>query len=96
VRIRPLLTAAALAAGLLAAPGLATAAAADATMVAGHAHASAGAACTYRRVGNTWRCVTPGAYCPKAAHLKIGYAKVTGKRYRCSRYANGQWRWKRA
>lgn len=96
MRIRPLLTAAALAAGLIAAPGISTAAAADTAMAAGHTHAVGAAACTYRRVGNSWRCITPGAYCPKAAHLKIGTDKYNGRRYRCVRYANGQWRWKRA
>ncbi|GAB2488216.1 hypothetical protein GCM10027187_64340 [Streptosporangium sandarakinum] len=36
------------------------------------------------------------AYCPKAAHGRAGYAKVTGRRHTCARYSNGQWRWKRA
>jgi hypothetical protein len=99
--MRRILTAVILAASTLLVPAAAEAAyaaptPADATMAVGHAHALASAACTYRRVGQSWKCITPGAYCPKAAHLKIGYAKVTGKRYRCSRYANGQWRWKRA
>lgn len=58
--------------------------------------AQAGRACTYRRDGNVWRCVTPGAYCPKAAHGKYGYAKATGKRYRCTQYTKTTWRWKRA
>lgn len=53
------------------------------------------AACTYQRSGNHWNCVTPGAYCPKAAHTKYGYAKVTNRKYKCSVYSNGQWRWKR-
>lgn len=58
------------------------------------AHASAGASC-YRQVGSHWNCITPGAYCPKAAHRRYGYAKVTKRTYRCSIYSNGQWRWKR-
>lgn len=58
------------------------------------AHVSA--ACQYRQHGQHWDCVTPGAYCPKAAHGKAGYAKVTNRKYRCSQYPNGQWRWKRA
>ena len=43
-----------------------------------------------------WVCVTPGSYCPKVARKKYGYAYKTMKRYRCSVYSNGQWRWKRA
>ena len=53
-------------------------------------------ACAYRRDGNVWRCVTPGAYCPKAAHGRYGYAKTTGKRYKCTQYTRTTWRWKRA
>ncbi|MBG0824771.1 hypothetical protein HS048_29135 [Planomonospora sp. ID91781] len=52
-------------------------------------------ACAYWRDGRVWRCITPGAYCPKAARTRYGYAKVTGRRYKCSVYDNGQWRWKR-
>lgn len=52
-------------------------------------------ACSYGRSGNHWRCITPGAFCPKAAHYKYGYAKVTGRKYRCSRYTATTWRWKR-
>ncbi|MCP2336826.1 hypothetical protein [Actinomadura rupiterrae] len=54
------------------------------------------ARCHSHKVHQHWECVTPGSYCPKAAHLKYGYAYKTGKRYRCVRYTNGQWRWKRA
>ncbi|WP_157407354.1 hypothetical protein [Actinomadura atramentaria] len=43
-----------------------------------------------------WVCVTPGSYCPKAAHKRYGYAYKTNKRYRCVKYSNGRWRWKRA
>ncbi|TXK35123.1 hypothetical protein [Nonomuraea sp. C10] len=57
---------------------------------------SSAAACKYKRDGNVWRCVTPGAYCPKAARNKIGYAKATKKRYKCSQYTKTTWRWKRA
>ncbi|MEV6036053.1 hypothetical protein AB0L65_33200 [Nonomuraea sp. NPDC052116] len=53
-------------------------------------------ACTYGRSGNHWNCVTPGAYCPAAAHGKYGYAKTTGRRYKCTQYDKGTWRWKRA
>jgi hypothetical protein len=43
-----------------------------------------------------WVCVTPGSYCPKIARKKRGYAYKTGRLYICSKYSNGQWRWKRA
>ncbi|GAA3081819.1 hypothetical protein [Streptosporangium carneum] len=42
------------------------------------------------RSGSYWRCITPGAYCPKAAHNRYGYAKVTNRRHKCSQYPNGQ------
>ena len=87
MRVRSLLSAVALAGGLLIAPAAVTAADAS-TAVA--------AVCQYRQSGNHWVCVTPGAYCPRAAHGKYGYAKVTNRRYRCSVYSNGQWRWKRS
>jgi hypothetical protein len=63
--------------------------------VQGRQGVQAHAACTYQRSGNHWNCVTPGAYCPKAAHNRYGYAKVTNRKYSCSQYDNGQWRWKR-
>lgn len=85
MRIRCMLSAAALAAGMLVAP-----------VAIGTAEASTVATCKYRRVVNHWECVTPGAYCPAAAHGKLGIAKATGNRYRCTRYSNGRWRWKRA
>ncbi|MET8985807.1 hypothetical protein ABZW49_10200 [Nonomuraea wenchangensis] len=50
----------------------------------------------YKRSGNHWNCITPGAYCPREARNRYGYAKVTKKRYKCSEYSNHQWRWKRA
>ncbi|MEV4091890.1 hypothetical protein [Streptosporangium saharense] len=65
------------------------------TLVATATPAAATASCTYQRSGNHWNCVTPGAYCPAAAHGRYGYAKVTKRRYTCTRYPNGQWRWKR-
>lgn len=45
-----------------------------------------------------WTCVTPGAYCAASAHNKVGYAKpsVKHRKYKCLRYSNGRWRWKRA
>ena len=69
-------------------------ASAQAAIAAAHT-TGAVSACTYRRSGNTWRCITPGAYCPKAGHNRYGYAKVTNRRYKCSVYSNDQWRWKR-
>ncbi|MEU6710031.1 hypothetical protein ABZ897_01015 [Nonomuraea sp. NPDC046802] len=60
------------------------------------ASASASASgCTYRRDGNVWRCVTAGAYCPKTAYNRYGYAKVTNRKYKCSQYSKSTWRWKR-
>lgn len=93
--MRRLLVVAALAASALVAPGAAATAHASAPVQAVSAAPSSSAACTYRRVGNHWNCITPGAYCPKAAHGKAGYAKATKRKYRCSLYDNGQWRWKR-
>jgi hypothetical protein len=57
------------------------------------------ATCHAHRSGNHWVCVTPGSYCPAAAHRKYGVAKAqyTHKRYRCSYYgSDGRWHWKRA
>jgi hypothetical protein len=95
LRLRSLLTSLALAVGLLAAPGAVQVASAAVTASAPAAAVSS-AGCTYRRDGSVWRCITPGAYCPAAAHGRYGYAKVTGKRYKCVKYSNGRWRWKRA
>jgi len=55
------------------------------------------ARCHAHRVSGTkhWTCVTPGSYCPAAAHGRYGYAYKTGRRYRCVKYSNGRWRWKR-
>ncbi|MBG0825757.1 hypothetical protein HS048_34295 [Planomonospora sp. ID91781] len=85
---------AALAASALAVP--VAVAPASATVVSAPT-AVAMAACTYRRVGQHWNCITPGAFCPKAARGKSGYAKVTSKRYRCTwKSADPYWRWRRA
>ena len=89
--LRRLLVSAALVGTALVAPAVAAVPASATT-----AHVNAYAASCYQRSGNHWNCVTPGAYCPKAARGKYGYAKVTKKRYKCSEYDNGQWRWKRA
>ncbi|WP_248963072.1 hypothetical protein [Sphaerisporangium perillae] len=86
MRVRSLLSAAALAAGLVVTP--VAAGAADAATTA--------TACQYKRVGNHWNCITPGAFCPAAAHGKYGYAKVTHRQYTC-KYRSGdiRWRWLR-
>lgn len=62
------------------------------------APAISAARCHAHKVAGTshWTCVTPGSYCPAAAHRHYGYAAKTGKRYRCVEYSNGRWRWKRA
>ena len=54
--------------------------------------------CHAHKVSHTrhWTCVTPGSYCPAAAHGHYGYAVKTGRRYKCVKYSNGRWRWKRA
>jgi hypothetical protein len=56
------------------------------------------ARCHAHKVSGTshWTCITPGSYCPAAAHKHYGYAYKTGNRYRCVKYSNGRWRWKRA
>ena len=81
MRVRSLLSAAALAAGLLVAPA-----------AVGTADASTSAACTYQQSGNHWNCITPGAFCPAAAHGKYGYAKVTNRKYKC-KSSSPRWRW---
>ncbi|MGW5259713.1 hypothetical protein ACWEQG_01980 [Microbispora sp. NPDC004025] len=87
--LRRLLAAGALVASALVAPAALT--------VPAHASATTAAASCYQRVGNHWNCITPGAYCPAAAHGKYGYAKVTKKRYKCSYYSSdSRWHWKRA
>ncbi|WP_440107888.1 hypothetical protein [Streptosporangium sp. H16] len=88
MQFRSMLSAAALAAsGLLVAPAAAGAADASTTAVA----------CTYQRSGNHWVCITPGAFCPAAAHKKYGYAKVTNRKYRCTLTSGDiRWRWHRA
>ncbi len=40
-------------------------------------------------------CITPGAFCLKAAHNRYCYAKVTNKRYKCTyKNADPYWRWR--
>jgi len=92
--MRPRLVAAAVAVAALSALAPAAAQAAVHAPVAS-VQASA-AACKYKRDGRVWRCITPGAYCPKAARNRYGYAKATNKRYKCSQYTKTTWRWKRA
>lgn len=93
IRMRSRLVAAAIAVAALsvAAPPAQAAVHTPAAAVQSHA-----VACKYKRDGKVWRCVTPGAYCPKAARGKYGYAKVTKKRYKCVKYSKTTWRWKRA
>lgn len=55
----------------------------------GNASASA---CHYHRSGNHWVCITPGAYCPKAAHGHYGLDRyILTRRYWCEN--NDGWRW---
>lgn len=92
--MRPRLAAAAIAvAALSALTPAAHAATHAATAVSVQASA---VACKYKRDGRVWRCITPGAYCPKAARNRYGYAKATNRRYKCSQYTKTTWRWKRA
>lgn len=93
--LKRLLVSATLVAAALIAPAAVGPATASAVAAASVSAGSSTAACSYRRDGLVWRCITPGAYCPKAARTKYGYAKVTNRRYKCSVYSNGQWRWKR-
>lgn len=93
---RRLLVSVALVGSALVVPVSVTLPAAASAVVASAPAMSLSAACQYRRAGQTWKCVTPGAYCPAAARNKFGTAKVTNRRYKCSVYPNGQWRWKRA
>jgi hypothetical protein len=54
--------------------------------------------CTYHHVSGTnhWACITPGAFCPRAAHEHWGWAKVTGRHYWCEESTPiGRWRWLR-
>ena len=90
--LKRLLVSAALVGSVLAVP-VAAAMPATATV---QSHASAAASC-YKRSGNHWNCITPGAFCPKAAHARFGYAKVTKRKYKCT-YKNSDpyWRWRRA
>ncbi|MFI7625431.1 hypothetical protein [Microbispora rosea] len=88
MRVRSLLTAlcAVLAsAGLLVVPLAAEAAS------AGTASVSAGC---YRQAGDHWECVTPGAFCPAAAHGRNGTSQ-SGVSYRCVQDGS-YWRWKPA
>lgn len=95
--LKSLLVSAALTGAALVAPLAASAAVSGPASAAAYAPTVVAAqACTYRRSGNVWRCITPGAYCPKEAHGRYGYSKTTGARYRCTQYDKGSWRWKRA
>lgn len=65
--------------------------AATGTVLSGSAPAEASTGtCHVHQVGYHWTCVTPGSYCPWKAHHHYGYARVTGHKYWCLRYPNGQ------
>ncbi|WP_405084339.1 hypothetical protein [Microbispora sp. NBC_01389] len=55
---------------------------------------SASAATCYRQAGDHWECVTPGAFCPAAAHGLYGYSE-SGAKYQCVQDGS-YWRWKPA
>ncbi|GAA4187892.1 hypothetical protein GCM10023074_01040 [Microbispora amethystogenes] len=55
---------------------------------------SASVASCYRQVGDHWECVTPGAFCPAAAHGLYGYSE-SGAKYQCVQDGS-YWRWKPA
>ncbi|MER6826265.1 hypothetical protein ABT352_09785 [Streptosporangium sp. NPDC000563] len=97
--LKNLLVSAALVGSALIAPAAVALPASAATLHAQAPAVSAGshAACQYRQDKQVWRCITPGAFCPKAARGKYGYAKVTNRKYRCL-YKNSDpyWRWRRA
>lgn len=93
--MRSRLAAAAIAVAALSSLAPATAAHAAVNTPVTAVQASA-AACKYKRDGRVWRCITPGAFCPKAARNRYGYAKATNKRYKCTKYTKTTWRWKRA
>ncbi|WP_066941689.1 hypothetical protein [Microtetraspora fusca] len=86
--LRTLISVIGLAVGLLAAPFAVHAA--DAALVSRGASESS----CYRQVGDHWECVTPGAFCPAAAHGKYGYSEA-GATYQCVQDGS-YWRWKPA
>jgi hypothetical protein len=48
--------------------------------------------CQYHRSGSHWVCVTPGAFCPKAAHGHYGLDRYNlSRKYWCEN-SHG-WRW---
>ncbi|MEU8174194.1 hypothetical protein AB0C14_15055 [Microbispora hainanensis] len=77
-------------AGLLVVPSAAVAAP---TVAAPTGTSSTSAGC-YRQVGDHWECVTPGAFCPAAAHGRSGTSQ-DGDSYRCVQDGS-YWRWKPA
>jgi hypothetical protein len=58
-----------------------------------HARPDASAnSCKYRQDGSYWVCITPGAYCPRAAYNHYGLDKYNlGRKYWCKN--NNGWRW---
>jgi hypothetical protein len=53
---------------------------------------AAASSCRYHRSGDHWVCITPGAFCPKAAHHHYGLSKYNLKRKYWCVYNHG-WRW---
>ena len=89
--LRRLLVSAALVGTAVVAPAVAAVPASAAV------HVNAAAASCYRQVGSHWECITPGAFCPKAAHNRYGYAKITSRRYKCTYKSSDPYgRWRRA
>lgn len=58
-------------------------------LLAGPAVASS---CSYHQSGNHWVCVTPGAYCPKAAHGHYGLDRYNvARKYWCENKNGRRW-----
>ena len=54
--------------------------------------AAASYSCSYHQSGSHWVCITPGAYCPAAAHNHYGLDKYNlSRKYWCEN--NNGWRW---
>jgi hypothetical protein len=56
------------------------------------AESASAASCHYHRSGSHWVCITPGAFCPGAAHRHYGLDKYNLKRKYWCEYNHG-WRW---
>lgn len=54
--------------------------------------APAASKCSYHQSGSHWVCITPGAFCPAAAHRHYGLDKYNlSRKYWCEN--NNGWRW---